>query len=215
VPAFGGRQKNCEEYQLSQVDIQPAPDVAAERMPAAAAAALIRGRRTVHDFTAELPPRDLILRGIDAARWAPNHHATEPWHFYLLGSETAGEIAQLNATIVEKGRGPEAAKEKLERWLSVPGWLVVTCDNSEDVQRQREDYASVCCAIQNLQLYLWSEGVGVKWTTGAVTRDAQFYDLIWADPQAETVVGMLWYGYAGEVPQTARKAVDEILVTLP
>lgn len=183
--------------------------------PTFSAGGLIRGRRTIHDFTGELPARELVLDAIDAARWAPNHHGTEPWHFYLLGPDTAGQIAELNASIVEKKSGADAAKEKLARWKAVPGWVVVTCDNSDDALRAKEDYASCCCAIQNFQLYLWSVGVGVKWTTGAVTRDPGFYDLIWADPEAETVVGMLWYGYAEETPMIVRKDVDEITVTLP
>lgn len=183
--------------------------------PLSAAATLIRGRRTIHDFTGELPPREKILAAIDLARWAPNHHATEPWHFYLLGAETAGQIAQLNASLVEIKSGAEAARQKLERWRQVPGWLVVTCDISDDEHRAREDYAACCCAIQNLQLSLWSEGIGVKWTTGAVIRAPEFYDLIWVDPEAETVVGMLWYGYADDVPMIRRKEVNEILVSLP
>ena len=180
-----------------------------------AAARLIRSRRTIHDFTMEEAPREKVLAAIDLARWAPNHHATEPWHFYLLGTETAVAIAQLNAELVEAKNGAEAAAAKLERWSAMPGWLVVTCDKSDDPVRAREDYASCACAIQNMMLYLWDEGIGVKWTTGAVTRDPRFYDIIWADPEVEEVVGLLWYGYPEEVPMIRRKEVDEILVTLP
>jgi len=31
----------------------------------------------------------------------------------------------------------------------------------------------------------------------------------------ETVVGLFWYGYAEEVPQAARKQVEQITVMLP
>lgn len=178
-------------------------------------ARLIRSRRTIHEFEPQAPPQSKVLEAIDLARWAPNHHATEPWRFYLLGSETIAAIVELNAQIVERKSGPEAAWAKHARWSAIPGWLVVTCERSDDATRSREDYAACCCAIQNLQLYLWSEGIGVKWTTGAVTRDPAFYDILWIDPECETLVGMLWYGYAREVPMVARKSVPEILVTLP
>jgi nitroreductase len=79
----------------------------------------------------------------------------------------------------------------------------------------REDYAACACAIQNLALFLWSEGIGMKWTTGKVTGDPRFYDLIWVDPAIESVVGMFWYGYPAKIPVTQRKSVDEILVELP
>ncbi|MFO1429438.1 MAG: nitroreductase [Candidatus Competibacteraceae bacterium] len=182
---------------------------------AALVAELIRSRRTIHEFLPPPPPRELILRGLELARWAPNHLLTEPWRFYLLGPQTAAAIARLNAEGVSRKQGSVAGQTKLQRWLAIPGWLVVTCENSDDPIRAREDYAACCCAIENLALYLWSEGIGLKWTTGAVTREPQFYDLIWVDPALETVVGLLWYGYPADIPQTPRKALDEILIELP
>jgi nitroreductase len=184
--------------------------------PAAVAADLISSRRTIHEFKPEpTPGKDLILRAIELARWAPNHRLTEPWRFYLLGRDTADAIAQLNAKLTRDAKGDQAGRIKLRRWQGIPGWLVVTCARSEDPVRSREDYAACACAIQNLSLYLWSEGVGVKWTTGEVTRTDEFYDLIWVDRQAETVVALVWYGYAAEVPQPGRRPVEEILVELP
>ena len=177
---------------------------------------LISTRRTIHDFKAhELPPQEIILQALELARWAPNHHLSEPWHFYLLGHETATAIAHLNADLVTANKGAAAGQAKLDRWLTIPGWLVVTCDNSADPTRSREDYAACCCAIQNFMLYLWSHSIGVKWTTGAVTRSPDFYDLIWVNPDLETVVGLLWYGYPADVPQPQRKPLDMSMVELP
>ena len=42
-------------------------------------ASTIRSRRTVKQFTNKNVDSDLILKAIDLARWAPNHHLTEPW----------------------------------------------------------------------------------------------------------------------------------------
>ncbi|MGQ0657144.1 MAG: nitroreductase family protein [Chromatiales bacterium] len=183
--------------------------------PPQAVATLLRGRRTIEDFKDVLPRRELILRALDAARWAPNHHVTEPWHFYLLGRATATAIAELNAAMIAARGDIEAAEQARKRWLAIPGWLVLTCENSEDPRRAREDFAACCCAAQNMMLYLWSEGIGVKWTTGKVTRDPRFYDLIWVDPAQETVVGLYRYGYPAEIPQVARKPVEAFLVDLP
>ena len=177
---------------------------------------IIRGRRTIHLFDPDrIPPRDEILTAIDLARWAPNHHLTEPWKFYLLGSETAEAIARLNAEQVAKERGRTAGQAKLERWLGIPGWLVVTCRRSEDETREREDYAACCCAVQNLQLYLWSRGVGAKWTTGSVTRSDRFFEILEIDRKTERLVSMLWYGYPLDIPQPPRKSVEETLSLRP
>jgi len=187
-----------------------------KNMPAASVGDLIAGRRTIYRFKPDLtPPREKILEAVNAARWAPNHHLTEPWHFYLIGPATARAIAELNAELVKERKDEAAAQAKLERWLKIPGWLALTCDRSEDTVRAMEDYAACCCAAQNLMLYLWSEGIGVKWNTGDLIHHPQFYDLLWVDPDLERAIGIFWYGYAEEIPNAARKRVDQFLVELP
>lgn len=180
-----------------------------------AAAHLIRSRRTIHLFEPEPVPEAVVLRALDLSRWAPNHRLTEPWRFVLLGPETARAVADLNAELVAEQRGESAGEAKRARWRAIPGWLVVTCRRSEDPVREREDYAACACAIQNLQLYLWSEGVGTKWTTGPVTRTARFYELLGLDAEHETVVSMLWYGTPTAVPATQRRPLGEVLARLP
>ncbi|WP_440996242.1 nitroreductase family protein [Arhodomonas sp. SL1] len=179
------------------------------------AAELIRSRRTINRFRPEPPPREAVLRALELARWAPNHHLTEPWHFYLIGERTREAIIELNAELVAANKGEEAARDKRESWSAKPGWLAVSCDHSTDELQAWEDYAACACAIHNLALYLWSEGIGVKWTTGPVIRDPRFYDLLWVDPDIETVIGLLWYGYPDETPETHRRTLDCSLVELP
>lgn len=175
---------------------------------------VIRGRRTINFFEPGLPPEKLILEAIDLARWAPNHHLTEPWRFYMLSANTKSTIVELNADLVARDKGDKAADIKRERWSAIPGWLVATSSKSSDELRTREDYAATCCAVYAMCLHLWSRGVGTKWTTGAVTRDLRFYEAIWVDPEVEQVVGLIWYGYASEVPVAARKPVSEIVVEI-
>ncbi len=185
-----------------------------ETLNPVATAELLRGRRTINVFQPDPPPREIVLQALDLARWAPNHHLTEPWRFYLLGRETATAIARLNAELVAAKKGPAAAAGKLANWLAKPGWLVVTRTRGTDSLREQEDYAACCCAIQNLMLFLWSAGIGCKWSTGPVIRDERFHDLIWVDPEAESVVGLLWYGYPAETPLTPRRPLAEVLIEL-
>ena len=176
---------------------------------------LIKSRRTIYDFKSDTVPVEKIKHAINVARWAPNHHLTEPWHFYLLGPETVAAVIELNTKITREESGDEAASAKQERWSKIPGWMVVTCDKSIEPRQMQEDYAACCCAIQNMMLYLWSENIGMKWTTGKVTRNPRFHDLLWIDPDTEAVVGLLWYGYAEEIPLATRKQVEQITVELP
>jgi nitroreductase len=177
---------------------------------------LIISRRTIHNFIPDkIPDNALIKEAIKIACWAPNHHLTEPWRFYLLGKETICNICELNKAMMVSTKGVDSAEEKYRRWLDIPGWLIVTCQRSEDDILYREDYAACCCVIQNLMLYLWSNGVGTKWSTGAVTQDDRCYDITWIDRKSENIIGLIWYGYPAETPKTLRKNLEQVLIELP
>ena len=178
-------------------------------------AELIRGRRTINLYLQTPVPDELVREAIDAAIWAPNHHVTEPWRFYLLGPATIARTVELVRQIVTERKGPKAGDFKAEQWAEKPGWLVVTCRRSEDELMQREDYAACSAAIQNLLLYLWQAGVGSKWTTGPITRDPRFFELLGIDADAEFVVGLIWYGYAKVTPTQKRRSGSELLTELP
>ncbi len=175
----------------------------------------IRGRRTVAQFLKQPVARKLILEAIEVARWAPNHHVTEPWHFYLLGKESVARAVELTRTIVAENRNEKLADFKAAAAAERPGWLVVTCRRSDDELREREDYASCCCAIQNLMLYLSEAGVASKWSTGAITRDARFFELLGVDPAQAFIVGLIFYGYPRITPGQKRRDVGEITSELP
>jgi nitroreductase len=176
---------------------------------------VIRGRRTVNLYLQTPVPRALVREAIDAATWAPNHHVTEPWHFYLLGQETIERCLDLCFELVRARKSEEAARFKREQWSEKPGWLVVTCRRSEDELLQREDYAACAAAIQNFMLYLWKAGVGSKWTSGEITRDRRFFDILGMDADTEFVVGLLWFGYPKLTPTQKRKELDDVLSQLP
>lgn len=176
---------------------------------------LIKGRRTINLYLQTPVPEALVRNAVEAATWAPNHHVTEPWRFYLLGPETIERCLDLCSDIVRDKKGDKAARLKRESWAEKPGWLVVTCQRSDDELRQQEDYAACSAAVQNLSLYLWQADVGTKWTTGAITRDPRFADIIGFDPDEAFVVGLVWYGYPKLTPTQARRPLDEVLETLP
>lgn len=174
----------------------------------------LRGRRSINLFRPELPPRQTILDAIEVARWAPNHRLTEPWRFYLLGERARAAVTALAVELDTTARGARAGEARAARLASIPGFLVLTSRRDTDPLVDRENYAACCCAAQNLMLYLWQFGIGVKWTTGEVTREPRFYERLGIDPELETVVGFFWYGYPKTVPEQRRRTVDEITIEL-
>lgn len=175
---------------------------------------IIRGRRTIGAFKPDVPDASLIEAAVEIARWAPNHKKTEPWRVYWLGPETAAAITQLNSSLIEKKKGPIEAEAKRKAWSAIPGWLAVTCARSNDPFREEEDYAACCCFIQNLMLALWSNGIGSKWSTGDVTRDPQFNQLLDINAERERVIGLIWYGFPAVIPAQSRQPVTSFLKRL-
>ena len=95
------------------------------------------------------------------------------------------------------------------------GWLVVTCRISTDAFLMEEDYAACCCAVQNLMLALWSEGIATKWSTGDLTRHPRFAELAGFDPAQERVVGLIWYGRPVTLPTQTRRPVADVVRQRP
>ncbi len=175
---------------------------------------IIKSRRTIPLFeTHQEVSQDLIDAAVEAASWAPNHHLTEPWHFYQLGVNKTAAYIDLLYDVINEYKGEALAQSKMEKAKTVPGWLVVTCSLKADTNLMLvEDYAAVCCAIQNLCLVLWDSGVGSKWSTGIITRDDRFYDVLGIDRRQQEIVGLIPFGYPKKMPDArARKPLAEIL----
>lgn len=176
---------------------------------------VLRGRRTINLYLQTPVPLELVHEAIESATWAPNHHVTEPWHFYLLGDETIARCVGLVREITTAKKDAKAGDFKAKSWSEKPGWLVVTCRKSDNSLQYREDYAACAVAVQNFMLYLWKAGVGSKWTSGEITRDERFYDIVGIAEHKEDVVGLIWYGYPKVTPSQQRAGVDEVLSELP
>ena len=178
-------------------------------------AEVLQGRRTINLYLQTPIPKGLVREAIEAATWAPNHHVTEPWHFYLLGDVAIQQCLDLVKAITTAKKDARAGEFKARSWSEKPGWLVVSCRKSDDELRQKEDYAACAAAVQNFMLYLWKAGIGSKWTTGDITRDPRFLEIVGIEAKQEDVVGLIWYGYPKLTPSQQRASVDAVLSELP
>jgi len=175
-------------------------------------ARLLRERRTVSQgslSTTLEPDHAKVLNAIESARWAPNHHLTEPWTFYVLDPTRIRRLGELWAELLErKGSKPSKVEAKRAQWGASKGVVILTCTSAPDADAttRKEDYAACCCAAQNFMLHLWAEGLGSKWSTGAVWEHEDFWPLLGhaAPPEGAEVVGVFFYGLPTTVPQTRR-----------
>jgi nitroreductase len=189
--------------------VQPFDSASAEHF-----ASVLRGRRSIDLFEPDAVSVDKIKAAVEVARWAPNHRLTEPWRFYLLGPAATRAAIDLAVELEVAKKGERAGPVRRARLEAVPGTFVLTSLRSDDTLTERENYAACCCAAQNLMLYLWTQGIGMKWTTGGITREQRFYDLLGIDAGRESIVGFFWYGKPKVVPVQKRRPVEEIVTEL-
>lgn len=176
---------------------------------------LIRNRRTINLFEPEPVEPGVLLDAIDVARWAPNHRMTEPWQFYLFGPDTIAAAIDCWAQFEAELKGQAAGDARRKRLEAVPGHFVLTTARNENALIEQENYAACCCAAQNLMLYLWQCNVGVKWTSGAITREPRLYELLGIDYDKEQIIGYFWYGRPRLVGEQKRRGLAEIVSNLP
>jgi len=121
----------------------------------------IRTRRTHKRFGAEPVPREVVAELLELARWAPNHHLTEPWRFRVLRPES---LARLAAT------GKEGELEKLSR---APTLVVASARRTGDAHQNHEDVLATACAVYIVLLAAHARGLASYWRTPRVLQSRE------------------------------------------
>jgi nitroreductase len=164
---------------------------------------VIRTRRTHKSFGPEPVPRETLEELFELARWAPNHHRTNPWRFRVLGPETLSRL--------KEAAGPAEAP-KLER---APTLVVASAVLSGDLIQDEEDVCATACAVYAVLLGAHARGLASYWRTPRVLRTKAGRDAVGL-PDGERFVGLIHLGAArGEPPAPERAAVEAVLAYLP
>jgi nitroreductase len=179
----------------------------------------ILSRRTIFKFKPEAVPNDVIEQVFSFGIWAPNHHVTEPWRFTVIGKETKLTLADRYREIkiedtpdhVDAKNLAKIGELAYEKFMSKPTIIAVSCLQEGDEQRQREDYAAACCAMQNVQLAAWDTGVGMQWSTGRITMEEQTYQLLGIDSSKEYIIGFFYTGYPADIGAPKRQPAGEFI----
>jgi len=142
----------------------------------------IRSRRTHKAFGPQAVPREQLDELLALARWAPNHHLTNPWRFRVVGP--------LALQRLKAAAGPEAAP-KLER---APTLVVATALRSEDPVQDQEDLLATACAVYAVLLAAHGRGLVGYWRTPGVLRTRKGLAAV-SVPDGERFVALIHLGW--------------------
>jgi nitroreductase len=141
----------------------------------------VRTRRTHKVYGREPVDRETLEGLLELARWAPNHHLTNPWRFRVLGPRTLARL--------KEAAGPEAAA-KLDR---APTLVVVSVVQSGDPVQDREDLCAAACAAYIVLLAAHGRGLAGYWRTPEVLRTEAGRAAVGME-EGESFVGLLHLG---------------------
>ena len=160
----------------------------------------IRSRRTHKAFAPEPVPRELLDELLDLARWAPNHHLTNPWRFRVVGPQALAAL--------KRAAGPEAAS-KLDR---APTLIVATQVCSEDPVQDEEDLCATACATYAVLLAAHGKGLAGYWRTPGVLRTPEGMAAL-GIPQEERFVALIHLGRPRQDKEPPERAPQSAVVT--
>lgn len=180
----------------------------------------IHTRRSVGQVTDQVPEKEKIEQILEAARWAPNHHKTEPWRFYVLSGEGRNKLGEAYGKInLEKIPGPTNEQRKLAMESGIskakrsPVVIVATVEpDPEDKIEPIEEVAATACAVQNMLLAAHELGLAVKWRTGKPATHPVMKEAFNV-PENGWVLGLLFVGYPETVPKAPAKKEPEAYTT--
>jgi nitroreductase len=144
----------------------------------------IRTRRTHKAYGAEPVGRETLEELFELARWAPNHHLTNPWRFRVLGPAALGRL---------KAAAGEEAARKLDR---APTLVAVSAvQHGDDPVADEEDALASAIAAYIVLLGAHGRGLAGYWRTPEVLRTAAGRSAL-GIADDERVLGLLHLGPA-------------------
>jgi nitroreductase len=153
----------------------------------------IRTRRTHKAYRPEPVARETLEELFELARWAPNHHLTNPWRFRVIGPAALERL--------KRAAGPEAAP-KLDR---APTLIVCSARLSGDPVQDEEDLHATAIAAYIVLLGAHARGLAGYWRTPEVLRTEAGRAAVGLDDD-ERFVSLLHVGW----PLQERRAPERL-----
>lgn len=165
----------------------------------------IKARRTIRKFKPDPIPEAALDQIYEAAMWAPSHANAQPWDFVVVGPEARGKLlGMLQTKATELLADPDLPAPKRrnlellrEDFGGAPYMVAVVSRAGAEPLEKAENPLSAACAVQNLCLAAWAQGIGSVWLSVGVAPPAR---PILQVPEGASVVALLALGYPDQTP---------------
>jgi nitroreductase len=167
---------------------------------------VIKSRRSIRKYKADMVPKTLILKILDAANWAPSGMNEQPWEFIVVAGEQLNALRTVCKEVIDARTPPETRTEEQKAfayWYATLGGapvaIIQLCNNEVDVGRRKMVLESAAASFQNLLLAAAAEHLGTCWMTGLLAKQKDIH-AIFDIPDTKEIVAVTPLGYPDERP---------------
>ncbi|MDP3183064.1 MAG: nitroreductase family protein [Desulfobaccales bacterium] len=175
----------------------------------------IFNRRSHRLYKPDMPPKEVLQRVIDAARWAPSGTNAQAWEITVMAGRTREEFVALAAhsithlmPILRAAAIPEKGQQMVARFFQdlggAPAVIAVTIYKNADPHMNIANIQSGAALMQNLLLAAHAEGLGTCWMTGVLYVEKELLDYLGKPDQQLLAITPIGYS-AKEPPVPPRK----------
>lgn len=154
-------------------------------------------RVSIPALQAPAPTSEQLDNMYRAALRAPDHGAIRPWRFLNVEGDARSRLGQLFAYAAVK-KNPELTEEQLAKFHNMPmraPMLVIAIAKTKQHPKvpHSEQLISAGCAVQNMLLAAYAQGLGAMWRTGDMAYDPTVMQGLSLE-EGEEIVGYLYLG---------------------
>lgn len=168
---------------------------------------VIKGRRSIRKYKAEMVPKSLILKILDAANCAPSGMNEQPWEFIVVAGEKLDALRGVCKEVFDARIPPETRTEEQKafgHWCATLGGaplaIVQICNRETDAARRKMVLESMAASFQNLLLAATAEYLGTCWMTSPLAKEKDIQTILEISDTKE-IIAITPIGYPDGRPQ--------------
>lgn len=162
---------------------------------------VIEDRRTIfpEQFSDRKVHKEIILKLLNVAKWAPTHKLTQPWSFTVYMGDGKSSFAHWHAEAYKVKSGDDFSQKKYDKIkgrCDMSSAVIVAAMKRDEALRlpEIEEIASASAAIQNMSLLATAYGLGFYWGTGGMTYSDELKNHVGL-AENDKVLGLIFIGY--------------------
>ncbi len=179
----------------------------------------IFNRRSHRLYKPDMPPKEVLQRVIEAARWAPSGTNAQAWEITVMAGRLRDEFVALAAhsithlmPILRAVALPEKGQQMVARFFQdlggAPVVIAVTVYKNPDSHMNIANIQSGAALMQNLLLAAHAEGLGTCWMTGAHSLETEILKFLGKEDQQLLAITPI--GYSDKEPPVPPRKDREV-----